>query len=59
MPSSIIGGRLPNGKYKEVSLDASGRLECSVNEIEITADSINVKTQNVVILKYLFKNNTV
>jgi len=47
MPSSIIGGRLPNGKYKEVSLDASGRLECSVNEIEITADSINVKTQNV------------
>ena len=42
MPSSIIGGRLPNGKYKEVSLDASGRLECSVNEIEITADSITV-----------------
>ncbi len=47
MPSSIIGGRLPNGKYKEVSLDASGRLECSVNEIEITADSLNVKTANV------------
>ena len=33
MPSSIIGGRLPNGKYKEVSLDASGRLECSVNAV--------------------------
>ena len=47
MPSSIVGGRLPNGKYKEVSLDASGRLECSVNEIEITADSLNVKTANL------------
>ena len=41
MPSSIIGGKLPTGKFKEVSLDASGRLECSANEVETLLGTTN------------------
>ncbi len=42
MSGTIINAKNPSNVYQPLNLDASGRLECSVNEIEITAGDISV-----------------
>jgi len=36
-----------NGLMKPLKLDASGRLECSVDALEVTAETINLSTDNL------------
>ena len=47
MVGQVSMGVNPSGKYKELLVDASGRLECSVNEIELTAETINLNTDTL------------
>jgi len=42
MSGTIINAKNPSNVYQPLNVDASGRLECSVNEIEITAGDISV-----------------
>ncbi len=42
MSGTIVNAKNPSNIYQPLNVDASGRLECSVNEIEITAGDISV-----------------
>ena len=42
MSGNIVNAKNPSNNYQPLNVDASGRLQCSVDEIEITADTINV-----------------
>ncbi len=47
MSGTIINAKNPSNVYQPLNVDASGRLECSVNEIEITAGEIVVAVEGL------------
>ena len=43
MSGTIINAKNPSNVYQPLNVDASGRLECSVNEIEVHVDGLEAK----------------
>ena len=43
----IYGRDATNGVMKPLKLDTSGRLECSVDALEVTAETINLSTDTL------------
>jgi len=47
MSGTIINAKNPSNTYQPLIVDSQGRLECSVNEIEITAEQIQLNTNDL------------
>tara|TARA_E500000318_G_scaffold13276_1_gene12401 strand:+ start:19003 stop:20220 length:1218 start_codon:yes stop_codon:yes gene_type:complete len=47
MSGTIIQAKNPSNNYQSLLVDSSGRLECSVNEIELTATQISLNVDNL------------
>lgn len=47
MSGSIIQAKNPSNQYVPLAVDSSGRLECSVNEIELTATQISLDVNDL------------
>ena len=56
MSGNIIQAKNPSNTFQPLTVDSNGRLECSVNELEITADSINVNVADLETLQTAANN---
>ena len=47
MSGTIINAKNPSNQFVPLTVDSNNRLECSVNEIELTAESINLNVNDL------------